>query len=45
MDKKIYNAPQLEIVDMEMEGGLLLPVSNTEVDSGLAPEFDDEIEF
>ena len=40
--KKIYMNPEMEIIEIKMQGPVLLPVSQTEVNSGLAREFDFE---
>ncbi len=37
MNKKTYINPELEVVEIKMQRALLLPVSNTEVEEGLAP--------
>ena len=37
--KKTYINPSMEIVELKMQGAVLLPVSGQEVENGLAPEF------
>ena len=44
--KKTYNAPQIDIVELEVNRNLMLVVSDTSVDgaNALAPSFDDELD-
>lgn len=41
MNKKEYINPEMQVVEIKMQGPVLLPVSGKEVEEGLAPEFDE----